>query len=827
MAGLKLMTNGGYVPRVAPHLLADNEAQKAVNTKLYSGVLRSWRKPKPVFPIVTVPSTAETIYKGLKTSGDDLWLSWSSEVDVVSSPLESASPMMIFYTGDGVPKKTNSVLAGSAQGGSPANWYKMGVSAPVAAPTLQLGTNSLGSIEVTNGGSGYQESPAVTFSGGGGSGAAASATVINGVVTELVITSTGSGYTSAPTVSIAGGGGSGATATAAVGFVQYITVTNGGTGYTSAPTVTISGTGTGATATAYIRSGVVVGVLITNKGSGYTSAPTIGFSGGGGSGATATATVTSGLAKLTVTAGGSAYGPVVTFSGGGGTGAVAKVVVRNGAISAITLEEDGTGYTSEPTVTISGGAGTGATAVAKFKVDETRLYVYTYINAFGDVEEEGAPSPVSDLVNVSDGQQVVVSGFSAPPSTGYNITKKRIYRSVSGSGATTFLFVAEIPVNDTSFTDDIKSAGLGEALETLAWEEPPADLAGLVALPNGFLAGFSDETVYFSEVNRPHAWPSAYGVSVGQKIVGLGVFGQSVAVMTKGYPYVISGVSPDSMSAEKLSILEPCIAKGSITSDVSGVTYASPNGLCVIGPGQAGVVTNNILLRDDFAKYAPTTIQAKHYAGKYFGFFTGGTGDVEKGAFILDQTLAATPLSLITINTNAAFVDIDTADMFLVVNNEICRWEGDENNTLPYEWVSKKFVMSAPANFGAIEVDADFGNLAEGEALQARVDAIIAANQALWASNPNLLSTLNTTKLDNQVMNGSILGELPVLIDDRYLLVEVYCDDRKVHSSQYTASGVYRMPSGFKGQRFVVKINGNIELRYVKMAESVKELKTL
>jgi len=44
MAGLKIMTQGGYVPRVAAHLLADNEAQLALNTKLYSGDLRSWKK---------------------------------------------------------------------------------------------------------------------------------------------------------------------------------------------------------------------------------------------------------------------------------------------------------------------------------------------------------------------------------------------------------------------------------------------------------------------------------------------------------------------------------------------------------------------------------------------------------------------------------------------------------------------------------------------------------------------------------------------------------------------------------------------------------------
>jgi hypothetical protein len=76
-------------------------------------------------------------------------------------------------------------------------------------------------------------------------------------------------------------------------------------------------------------------------------------------------------------------------------------------------------------------------------------------------------------------------------------------------------------------------------------------------------------------------------------------------------------------------------------------------------------------------------------------------------------------------------------------------------------------------------------------------------------------------------LNGSLLQTIPTVVDNRYLLVEVYADDKLVHSKQYTQRGVYRMPSGYKGQIFEVKINGNIELRYVKMAASAKELKSL
>lgn len=72
--------------------------------------------------------------------------------------------------------------------------------------------------------------------------------------------------------------------------VIAIQITNQGTGYTSAPTVSFSGGGgSGAAATAYVSGGKIYGITVTNQGSGYTSTPTVSFSGGGGSGAAATA----------------------------------------------------------------------------------------------------------------------------------------------------------------------------------------------------------------------------------------------------------------------------------------------------------------------------------------------------------------------------------------------------------------------------------------------------------------------------------------------------------------------------------------------------------
>ena len=87
-------------------------------------------------------------------------------------------------------------------------------------------------IHVSDGGSGYTSAPTVSFTGGGGSGATATAQISGQSVASITVTNEGSGYTSAPIVSFSGGGGSGAAATAQISEVSdiqqiIVTVTRG------------------------------------------------------------------------------------------------------------------------------------------------------------------------------------------------------------------------------------------------------------------------------------------------------------------------------------------------------------------------------------------------------------------------------------------------------------------------------------------------------------------------------------------------------------------------------------------------------------------------
>ena len=72
-----------------------------------------------------------------------------------------------------------------------------------AVASITKSGSTIGSIAVTAQGYGYTSTPAVTISGGAGTGATAVASIRNGQVVSIAVTAAGTGYTGTPTVTIA------------------------------------------------------------------------------------------------------------------------------------------------------------------------------------------------------------------------------------------------------------------------------------------------------------------------------------------------------------------------------------------------------------------------------------------------------------------------------------------------------------------------------------------------------------------------------------------------------------------------------------------------
>ena len=161
-----------------------------------------------------------------------------------------------------------------------------------------------------------------------------------GSVGTIALTDPGTGYTTAPTVVISGpdqAGGVQANATCSlvsggsnVGFVSLI---NAGTGYTNGANLTVTlsgGGGSGANAVAGITTFATgtVSVNVISGGSGYTTPANA----------------------------------VVTITGGGGSNAVGIPIISGNAVTQVIMTNTGSGYTNTASIvaTLTGGSGTGA-----------------------------------------------------------------------------------------------------------------------------------------------------------------------------------------------------------------------------------------------------------------------------------------------------------------------------------------------------------------------------------------------------------------------------------------------------------------------------------
>ena len=102
---------------------------------------------------------------------------------------------------------------------------------------------------------------------------------------------------------------------------------------------------------------------MSNAGKNYTTQPLVSITGGGGTGATATANVRGPISSVNITNFGSGYTSLPSVKVNSGEGALAQPIVINGRIVSIAIINSGESYTTAPNIIINGD-GFGAIAKA-------------------------------------------------------------------------------------------------------------------------------------------------------------------------------------------------------------------------------------------------------------------------------------------------------------------------------------------------------------------------------------------------------------------------------------------------------------------------------
>jgi hypothetical protein len=316
-------------------------------------------------------------------------------------------------------------------------------------------------------------------------------------------------------------------------------------------------------------------------------------------------------------------------------------------------------------------------------------------------------------------------------------------------------------VAGTSYTDAIPSAGLGEVLPTEIYDPPNSATIGIKEHPSGFLAGFYGKTVAFSEIGAPHAWPIEYRLTTAYDIVGLGVYGNTVVITTKGWPYMAVGSDPSAMTMVELEIDQACTSKRGIVDFGAAIAYPSPDGLLIVSPNGIENVTRGIFTQEQWKELVPSSFEAYNWEGKYLCFYDDGTN--QRG-MILEPFNPEAGVRYVEKFANAGFRDLEDDQLYVVVANQIESWNTGTN--LTYTWKSSPTYAPNAVNFSAAKVHAD---------------------------------------------------AFPVT-------VKFHVDDVIRHTRMVYSEKAFRLPGNFKGEKFEVTVQGTKRVTQVSMGTSMRDL---
>lgn len=491
-------------------------------------------------------------------------------------------------------------------------------------------------------------------------------------------------------------------------------------------------------------------------------------------------------------------------------------------------------------------------APASGSVDETRAYVYTFVNIWG---EESAPSPASSPATGDIGGTWELSNMQVayPVAGNYQVIDKiRVYRTVTGTNSVDYRFVAEIdpPANTYSDAESVDTVSLNESIPSIGWGLPPSGLQAIVNMANGIMVGFVGRDIYFSEPYRPHTWPPEYVLSVDAPIVGLGVYQAGAVVCTTSNPYVATGMSPESIILARLDDVEPCQSLRSIINGIDGVMYASQNGMILVNQSGATNITQPLVTRNEWRdEYFPGTAQCATDGSRVLSFYNINQGWI----FTPGEPLGY----LVDLN---GFVDVEsvqsdpfTGEAYFVSQDQVYLWNPTTTTPLTYTWKSKVFETPYPVNMGAYRIqyedvisESDFDPGTDYSPYNtSRFSAstqIVFNNQFEQTVTVNPLNTLNLVPVNGVRVESGVtdsppvvqyqmpIGGSPLINSDRVLTrdqirVKIYGDGTLRYEKEITSQDMQRLPSGYKADKWQIELETAQNIYSFKMAGTAVELK--
>lgn len=804
MAAIKITSFLGTAPKISPELLPNAAAQIANNCKLYSGDLIPYPQPVVVDNTVRTGTIKTLFVLRDPVTNAKKWLSWLTDVDIAVASKTNQDEQRFYYSGDGVPKVSNYELATAGAAPYPVTYYDLGLPLPTTVLTTSVAT--------------FTTKTTASFFRDAGNVATITTSTAHGLASGRFISMTAFTFLS--------------------GTYNQVGTT------TINVTITAHGLANGASISLDFLSGTAIDGTYTVSNV-----------------ATNTFDVT---AVSSATTSGNVNFSLTSFN---------ATNVECTVTSPTTFTYFSPGFQI-------GSSGTPITFTSA-KVDlggltQARSYVYTWYTPWE--EESIASKPSADLF-IKEGQIVTVTNLPTAKPTGNNFVRGvKLYRTLATASGTDYFLLKELwfpttlaSVQRTSnvsrvalvfphnlgiddrfkisgctnatfditggivtdiiddytfeyaqtagnvantlvaagtmyhdisenppttsarywgdstydFTDDFESRDLLSVLGTDEFDPPPEDLQGLTAIQNNILVGFVGNTLFFSEPGSPHAWPESYSVNLEHNIVGIAAINGSALVTTESYPFFVSGSDPaNGMSTQRIDANFPCLNKNSMVTMGYGIVYSTHDGLAVYSPSGGTAIITKLLYNNDTwtTTLNPSTVIAEYYGENYFAAHSTGAfifeQDAKAGGFFVDANYTFT----------ASYYDpIDGAVYYVSgTNGDIYKWDDLSQPSVSMEWKSKVLVTKDMINIGAARVVADY----------ATVTTVWDSSTTVWESVTDVWDAA-----DN-------------------ITFKLWANKELILTTTVSDSDVFRLPTGYRTDKFEVSVEGDIRVRAIYLGET-------
>jgi hypothetical protein len=799
MGSVKLSRFLGEAPKVSSELLTDGAAQTAFNVKLYSGDLLPYRTPK-LIDNVGRTGTIQTLYKLTNpTNNENVFLTYLNDVDIAtaSAPWTTATNVedteqRFYYTGDGTPKVSNYELATTGSAPYPVSngYYDLGL--PLPTTTVTGAVTSFTVVEATH----YERDSGNTATFYGATnhnlrsgnvvtvrdfGTSDEAKAFNATNVQItVINATDFQYFSpgdqvSKTANTTGRADMAGNTQIRTYVYTWVTPWD----EESIPSLPSN--------EVYLKEGQTV--TVSNLPQAKPSSPSLNFV----RGVRLYRTVVSSAATeyfLLATL----WFPTATATVKRASNVVTvKLAYPHNFIVSDRFKISGT--------TTDSGSMNGEFTVASI-VDK---YTFTYSDSGSDVTETAD-------------------------------TNGTVFHDVAENLDLTARYWGDSSYN---FTDDFLISGLSTILPSEDFDAPPSGMKGIRAAHNNILVGFFDNQLCFSFPDKPHAWPERFRMTFDSDIVAVEAISGFILVLTKEYPYQVSGNDPATMVSARIDTLYPCLAKKSVVNMGYSVVWATHGGLASYSPA-AGIdlVTKSVHDWDTWSTALnPSTLIGHYYNGKYFG-----SHSTESFIFERDDNIGGLLVS-IQYTFTAACTDYDTGVMYYIGDTlgNLYEWDNSGEILSPLEWKSKTIVTTDFMNLGAARVIADYDDTATEQAnIIAYNNSLAATNSAIWTKSQQLgtlngptdytdggtdvnnIGAFNTFQVNGDGQTSyplEVSGVLPVTF-------KLFVDKELIFQATISSDDVFRLPSGYRSDTFEVGVSGSARIRAIHIGETPNGLGT-